>query len=116
MARPTYPAPLGMMLALRVMIHPTEMDRSHQLQIQLQDADGQRIAQIDAVIGVGDPGQIEPGEEASVPIPIGLPSQAQLPRATRYSFELLIDGIHQASVPFTAIQADQPLQIGGPSE
>jgi hypothetical protein len=105
---PAYPAPLGMMLALRILIHPTEVDRPHQLQIQLQDADGQRIASIDAQFGVSDPSLLAPGEEASVPLPIGLPPQVGLPAVGRYSFEILIDGTHQASVPFSAVPVQPP--------
>jgi len=108
--RPAYPAPLGMMLALRIMIHPTEVDRPHQLRIQLQDADGGQIAAMDAQINVGDPAMIAPGEEASLPLPLGLPPQVALPDAGRYSFEILIDGTHQASVPFTATLVEAPEQ------
>lgn len=113
--RPAYPAPLGMMLALRIMIHPTEVSRPHELRIQLQDADGQQLAAMDAQIGIGDPNEIEPGEEASIPLPLGFPPQVALPGPGRYSFEILIDGTHQASVPFTATLF-QPEQQGGPPQ
>lgn len=104
-----------MMLALRIMIHPTEISRPHHLSVLLQDADGQQIASMDAEIGIGDPGQIEPGEEASLPLPLGLPPQVALPAPGRYSFEILIGGTHQASVPFTATQI-QPPPAGGPPQ
>jgi hypothetical protein len=84
------------------LIHPTEADREHQLVIQLQGADGDQVARVDVNFGVNDPGALEPGEHISLPLPIRLPEQVQLPAAGRYSFELLIDGIHQGSVPFIA--------------
>jgi hypothetical protein len=70
---------------------------------------------MDAQIGVADPALVAPGEEASLPLPIALPPQAGLPAAGRYSFEILIDGIHQATVPFTAVL--EPIQLpGGPDD
>lgn len=83
------------------------------MQIQLQGADGQRIAAIDAQFGVNDPSMLRPGEEASVALPVILPPQVGLPTEGRYSFEILIDGIHQATVPFTAEVLQIP-QLGGP--
>ena len=108
LGRPDYPAPLGLVLAMRILVHPTEIDRPHHLQVQLQGADGARITAVDAQFGVGDPGQLEPGEEASLPLPLGFPDAVQLPEPGRYSFEILIDGIHQVSVPFTAIPLETP--------
>ena len=101
--RPEFPAPVGMMLALRILEHPTELDRPHHLRIQLQGEDGQAIGQMDAQIGVADPALVPVGEEASLPLPLALPPGAGLPTPGRYSFEILIDGIHQATVPFTAV-------------
>jgi hypothetical protein len=109
--RPGYPAPLApLTLALRILIHPTEADRTHQLDVRLQDADGAEVARMDVQFGVGDPGNAEPGEELSLPIPLTMPEQIGLPHAGRYSFELLIDGAHQLSVPFIAthVSGGQP--------
>lgn len=99
--RPEFPAPLGMTLALRVMIHPTETAAEHAMQVLLLTEDGQRIADIGIGFGVSDPGQLAVGEEASLPLAIPL-GQVVLPHEGAYSFELLIDGIHQVSVPFRA--------------
>jgi hypothetical protein len=98
-----YPAALSpLSLAVRILVHPTEIDRTHQLEVRLQDADGKEVAKVDVQFGVADPGSVEPGEELSVPLPLTMPSQIALPHAGRYSFEFLIDGIHQLSVPFSA--------------
>ncbi len=106
--RPEYPAPIGLTLALRILIHPTEAGESHHLDVRLQGADGQKIAAIQVEFGANDPTGLEPGEHASLAIPLPLPEQIALPHPGRYSFELLIDGIHQVSVPFTAVKLDAP--------
>jgi hypothetical protein len=101
--RPGYPAPLApLCLAVRILVHPTETDSTHQLDVRLQDEDGQEVAKVDVQFGVNDPGRNEPGEELSVPLPLNMPPQVGLPHPGGYSFELLINGIHQTSVPFRA--------------
>jgi hypothetical protein len=106
--RPLFPAPLGIVLAVRVMIHPTETASEHAMQVLLLAADGERVADIGLGFGVSDPRQLAVGEEASLPIAIPLANVA-LPQEGAYSFELLIDGIHQVSVPFRA-ELVPPLQ------
>jgi hypothetical protein len=113
-ARPEYPAPLGMHLALRVLLHPTEIERPHQVEILLQDEDGEMITRAQIGIQVPPDAAIPAGEEASIPIPWTFPMQPALPHAGRYSFEVLIDGVHQVSVPFTALELQQ--QQGGEPE
>jgi hypothetical protein len=117
--RPQFPSPLGLTLALRILIHPTEADRPHNLEVRLQGEDGQLTAKFELEFGVGDPSALEPTEHASLPLPLPLPPQVQLPTPGRYSFELLIDGIHQASVPFIAhlIEGEEELpQPGQPPD
>lgn len=104
--RTEFPGPLGLCLALRVLIHPTEAEKPHQLQVKLLNADGQPVAGVDVEFGLEDTGALEPGEHASLPIPLVFPPEVQLPEPGTYSFELLIDGIHQVSVPFIAIQQE----------
>jgi hypothetical protein len=81
------------------MIHPTETAGEHAMQVLLLAADGERVAEIEIGFGVSDAGALEAGEEASLPIVIPL-TQVGLPGPGAYGFELLIDGIHQVSVPF----------------
>jgi len=104
--RSEFPGPLGMSLAVRIMVHPTEVDRQHELEVRLQGEDGQQIAAVNAEFGVGDASQLQPGEEAHLPLPLQLQG-VPLPHEGRYSFELLIDGIHQATVPFVAVQVEE---------
>jgi len=100
--RPQFPSPLTMMLALRIMVHPTEAASEHECRVLLLSVDGEEVAAIAIGFGVTDPSALTPGEEASLPIPINV-SNLPLPAAGPYSFEILIDGIHQASVPFLAV-------------
>jgi len=104
--RDSFPAPLGLTLALRILIHPTETDRPHQLDLRLQGADGNLVAAVGIEFGVRDAGDLEPQEQASLALPIALPPDVALPAPGLYSFELLIDGIHQATVPFRAVQTE----------
>jgi hypothetical protein len=101
--RDSFPGPLGAALALRIMVHPTETDRTHELRVMLLAEDGGRIAEIGIQFGVNDPTILEPTEEASLALPIQM-HQVMVPRPGPYSFELLIDGIHQVTVPFRAVQ------------
>jgi len=100
--RPQYPAPLGMQLALRILAHPTELDRSHTLEVLLQDEDGERVTRFALETAQIDASQVPPGEQAPLPLAWNFPANPHLPHPGRYSFELLIDGVHQATVPFTA--------------
>lgn len=93
---------------MRILIHPTEADREHEMLVRLQGEDGQLVAEMGIKFGVNDPGSLAPGEQASLPIPLALPEAATLPAPGRYSFELLIDGIHQATVPFIATEVQAP--------
>ena len=106
--RPEYPAPVGLTLALRILVHPTETNRPHVLEISLQGEDGQRITALSIEFAMDQPVALAPGEQHSLAIPIPIPDAVQLPIAGRYSFELLIDGIHQATIPFTAHTLDAP--------
>ena len=90
-ARPEFPAPLGMTLALRVLLHPTEIDRPHELEILLQDADGDVATRAKIGLQVPPGAEIPAGEEAAVPIPWNFPAQPAIPHEGRYSFEVLID-------------------------
>jgi len=106
-ARPSYPAPFGMTLALRVLVHPTEMRAAHRLEILLQDEDGQLVTKVDVNIDAPQtPPDLPPGEEAALVVPWTFPGGPVLPRAGRYSLEVLIDGVHQRSIGFNAVSAD----------
>jgi hypothetical protein len=82
------------------MVHPTEAGSSHNLETRLLAEDGQEIARLEIGFQL-ESSDVRPGEELSAAFPIPLHS-VPLPAEGAYSFELLIDGVHQASVPFVA--------------
>ena len=100
--REAFPAPFAMTLALRIMVHPTEGANAHALAVILQEEDGERVVEVGLEFGL-NPELVPAGEEVSIPLPIPL-LDLPLPHAGSYSFELLIDGIHQATVPFKAVE------------
>ena len=113
--RESFPAPLAMTLALRIMVHPTEAARAHELTMMLLAQDGERVVELAVEFGLNAPDQIPAGEEASIPLPIPMPD-LPLPHPGSYSFELLIDGIHQATVPFKVAEGDVGLALPPPTE
>lgn len=93
-----------MSLALRIMVHPTETQDAHKIQVRLMNEDGADVAQIDGEFQHSDPSAEEDlalGEESAMALQIGF--NLALPKAGAYSFEILIDRIHQTSVPFRAV-------------
>jgi hypothetical protein len=100
--RSEYPSPLGTALAVRVMVHPTEADRGHQFEARLLSEDGEEIGNVQVGFEMSSPhGVMRPGEELSVALPLSLHGLG-IPHPGAYSFELLIDAVHHASVGFVA--------------
>jgi hypothetical protein len=107
-ARPSFPAPLGVELALRLTIHPTETNALHTGEVRLQSQDGGEIAKVEFGFNV-DPVSAQvlvPGELLSLPLALPMQNVA-VPSAGGYSFEILIDHVHQTSVPFQIVQQEQ---------
>jgi hypothetical protein len=100
--RDEYPAELSVTLALRIMVHPTEMPEAHQLRIVVQGEDGEQITEVRADVRVANPELVPVGEEGELLIPWDFPGRPKLPTTGRYSMEILIDGVHQGTVPFRA--------------
>lgn len=100
--RAEYPSALGTALAVRVMVHPTEADRSHQFETRLLSEDGEEVGSVQVNFEMSHPvAVLRPGEELSVALPLSLHGLG-IPHPGAYSFELLIDGVHHASVGFVA--------------
>jgi hypothetical protein len=103
--RDSYPSPLGMSLAMRIMVHPTEMAHPHKVEVFLNDEDGNQVTKFNVEVGVSE-GTVEvpAGEEAEILFAWDFPGRPNLPHRGKYSFEILIDGNHLRSVPFNATQ------------
>jgi hypothetical protein len=109
-ARPgPYPAALDVSLALRIVIDPGELKRSHESQILLQSDEGKLIADLrfEFLVDSGN----EPGQETALPIAASLHGVG-VPAPGAYRFEVLIDGVHQRTIPFAVVHASK-LPIAG---
>lgn len=104
--RAEYPSPLGTALAVRVMVHPTEADRSHHFEARLLSEDGEEAGGVHIDFEMSRPLlALRPGEELAVALPLSLHGLG-LPHPGAYSFELLIDGVHHESVGFVAEEGE----------
>lgn len=107
--RTQFPAPLAAALALRVLLHRTEVGRLHTMEVILAGEDGQMIAKVDAQFQVPPDvlSKLKANEEVTVNLPLGLHG-VLVPQVGAYAFDILIDGTHAASVPFHAGVMDAP--------
>jgi hypothetical protein len=107
--RPVYPDPFAAGLALRILLHPTELDAEHTVKIQLVDSDGATVAELTSTFSVPQEqrASLETGEELAVNMPLNLPMVA-IPKRGDFAFEILIAGHHKRSVPFKAKVAPLP--------
>jgi hypothetical protein len=108
LGRPTYPAPMAVSLALRILLHPSEAGQQHKVRLEIVTQDGEQVGQVDAAFQAERPaaGVLEPGEELAVAIPIPLGFFA-LPKPGSYVINILLNGMHQVSLPIRA--SDQPV-------
>lgn len=109
--RPAIPAPMGVTVALMVEQHRTELDREHDLQVLVLSADGAELARADLKWRAELP---PPGVVASgYPFPVVVPLQGVvLPQAGTYSVEIVIDDVHQVTLPLTLV--NQPITPSTP--
>jgi hypothetical protein len=99
--RPEYPAPLAMSLAMRIMVHSTEIARPHRIDVLLNDEDGHEVTSFNVDVGVPEGVEVPAGVEPEIMFAWDFPGRPMLPHPGKYSFEVLIDGTHHLSVPFS---------------
>lgn len=105
--RAEFPAELGVTLALRIMVHQTEAEDVHEVRIIVQGQDGEQVTEVRAQAQLGPPPEgLEASDEGAILLPWDFPGRPKLPHPGRYSMEVLIDGHHEASVPFKAVLVD----------
>lgn len=100
-----------MSLVIRLLVHPTEIDRDHTLEIRLIDSDGGELARVDGQFNAHGPGQ--PGREIALPLVMNLVN-TRFERADDYSLEILIDNQHAKSLPLRLYQVQQGPPPGHP--
>jgi hypothetical protein len=107
--RPTFPAPFLGAITLRVLVHPTEIEVPHNLELQFWNEDGRPFAPpVSLTLHPGAvPDQHPVGWDVPATVAIGL-QNLPIPAAGRYSIEILIDGQHHRSISFRMQQGQQP--------
>jgi len=91
-------------LLIRVLVHPTEAERPHTLEIRLNDSDGKELAKMEGNFSAVTGGP--PGRELPINISLGM-SNIGFERAGDYSIELLMDNQHVKSLPLRLYQVPQ---------
>lgn len=90
-------------IAFRLTLSPAELGRTHQLEILLVNADGGRIATVNAKIQAERPVQ-STGWPVSVPLAINF-AQIEFPAFGDYQFELMVNNSSINTIPFRVVQA-----------
>jgi hypothetical protein len=93
------PAPLNATLLLRILLHRTEVERPHNVEVRALDNDGNEIAP--RLHLTFTPPPIAPDTPIGWDIPVMFPIVIQrlpLKDASRYSLEILIDDTHFKSL------------------
>jgi hypothetical protein len=85
-----------MALLIRLLVHPTEAERPHALEIRLTDSDGGELVKLEGSFTAGTGGQ--PGREMPINISLAM-ANTRFERAGDYSIELLVDNQHVKSLP-----------------
>ena len=89
-------------LALMIELHPIELERPHELEVIVQDEDGQRFAELKAGFQhEGQGGNVPPGETAMAPLALDLYSVG-ITHAGAYSVDIALDGTHLHTLQFRA--------------
>lgn len=85
-----------MHLVLRFSLHRSEAKKMHDVEVKVADEDGKELARITAQFSA------EPGKIRGLPLQVSLPvpiANAVFPHAGTYSFDVLVDGRFEGSVP-----------------
>lgn len=88
-------------LVLRLLLHPTEAERDHALEVRMMDSDGGSLASIGGTFTAS--GGIQSGREIAVNLVFNLVS-TRFERAGDYSIEILINNEHKKSLPLRLLQ------------
>jgi uncharacterized protein DUF6941 len=93
------PASLNAGVLVRLQLHRTETDRQHVIEVRILDEDGRQLAQMHGHAQPPTPEDLPVGWD--VPVMVNFPiHNLALPRAARYSIEVLGDGLHLKSLNF----------------
>ena len=110
---PELPAPFTAAVLIRLLLHRTEADHPQLIEVRFLDEDGNQL--------VGLKGEVRPHLSPDLPLGWDIPLMASfnlqalpLPRAGRYSIEILANSTHVKSLPLR-VQLRVPSPSGNPS-
>jgi len=98
--------PILLCIALGVLIPWNATNRQHKLDLYVEDADGNSVAQMSAGFVTGRPPQIEEGSSQRIPMVINL--GCMLPGPGAYAVVANLNGQEGKRVTFTATPAPRP--------
>lgn len=90
-------------LVMRVLVHPTEADRTHTIEIKLMDADGKQLAFIDGSLSAGVTETT--GREIPMPMVLNFMS-TRFESPGDYAIEILMNNQHMKSIPLRVHKVD----------
>ena len=91
-------------IAFRLILSPAELGRPHQLEILLVNADGGRLATVNAKIQAERPPQGSGGWPVSVPLAINF-ANIEFPAFGDYQFDLMVNNSSIENIRFRVIEA-----------
>ncbi|OGR93610.1 MAG: hypothetical protein A2992_09560 [Elusimicrobia bacterium RIFCSPLOWO2_01_FULL_59_12] len=97
----THPA---LAVVLRLLLKPHDLDRKHQLEIQLLDADGRKIASAPGELSVAKSPDSPSGWKQPFLLPLRF-LNTPFQKAGHYSIEILINGELAKTIPLRVMQA-----------
>lgn len=84
-------------LVIRVMVHPSEVDRPHTMEIRLMDSDGTELAKLDGQFSAAAGGAVA-GREIPMNIVLNF-MNTRFEFGGDYSIEIMINNQHMKSLP-----------------
>jgi hypothetical protein len=111
LVRPSFPAPMGVTLALVLELDPFERRTDHEITIRVVDADGRQVAQgAGLILGA----EMAPDAPSRTQIPHVFDLRGvQIPAPGDYEVKVYVDHAHHVDIPFQgqqtpALAAQQP--------
>jgi hypothetical protein len=106
LVRPTFPAPMGVTLALVLELDPFERRTSHDITIRVVDADGRQVAQgTGRILGA----EMAPDAPTRTQIPYVFDLRGvRIPSPGDYEVKVYVDQAHHVDIPFQGLQTPTP--------
>jgi hypothetical protein len=104
---PQLPAQMNASVVVRLLLHRTEAERAHVVELRILDEDGGQLAQLQGQVVTQVPLTHPPAWDIPLTAVFGLHGLA-VPRAGLYSAEVLADGAHMRTLNFQVKVATPP--------